>query len=84
MISMIAPVIAILLLFAAWMQAFDAFLLDTRVASYSMWLGERFVAPPESSVMLIAIDEDSEKRLGRKYDRAPEWRMDHARMIDRL
>ena len=82
--SLIAPVIAILLLFAAWMQAFDAFLLDTRVASYSMWLGERFVAPPESSVMLIAIDEDSEKRLGRKYGRAPEWRMDHARMIDRL
>ncbi|HEV8257427.1 MAG TPA: CHASE2 domain-containing protein [Casimicrobiaceae bacterium] len=83
--SLIAPLIAILLLFAAWMQAFDAFLLDTRVASYSMWLGERFVgAPPESSVMLIAIDEDSEKRLGRKYGRAPEWRMDHARMIDRL
>jgi CHASE2 domain-containing sensor protein len=82
--SLIAPVIAILLLFAAWMQAFDAFLLDTRVASYSMWLGERFVAPPESSVMLIAIDEDSEKRLGRKYGRDPEWRMDHARMIDRL
>jgi CHASE2 domain-containing sensor protein len=83
--SLIAPVIAILLLFAAWMQAFDAFLLDTRVASYSMWLGERFVGSPSaSSVMLIAIDEDSEKRLGRKYGRAPEWRMDHARMIDRL
>src|SRR5439155_893695 len=71
-------------LFIAWMQVFDAFLLDTRVASYSMWLGERFGSPLQSSVMLIAIDDDSERRLGRKYSRAPEWRMDHARMIDRL
>jgi CHASE2 domain-containing sensor protein len=82
--SLIVPVIAILLLFTAWMQVFDAFLLDTRVASYSMWLGERFGSPLQSSVMLIAIDEDSERRLGRKYSRAPEWRNDHARMIDRL
>ena len=83
--SLLVPVIALLVLFTAWMQLFDAFLLDTRVASYSMWLGERFVAsPPESSVLLIAIDEDSVKRLGRKYGRAPEWRMDHARIIDRL
>jgi CHASE2 domain-containing sensor protein len=83
--SLIAPVIALVLLFTAWMQVFDAFLLDTRVASYSMWLGERFVgAPSNSPVILIAIDEDSEKRLGRKYSRAAEWRTDHARMIDRL
>ncbi len=83
--SLIAPVLATFLLLAAWMQAFDALLLDTRVASYSMWLGQLFVGPPrDSSVVLIAIDEDSEKRLGRKYGRAPEWRLDHAKMIDRL
>ena len=83
--SLIAPVIAILLLFTAWMQVFDFFLLDTRVASYSMWLAEQFVgSPAEPSLVLIAIDEDSERRLGRKYGRAPEWRADHARMIDRL
>ena len=40
--SLLVPVIALLLLFTAWMQVFDFFLLDTRVASYSMWLGERF------------------------------------------
>ncbi len=82
--SLLAPAIALLLLFTAWMQVFDAFLLDTRVASYSMWLGERFAgSPPESPVMLVTIDEESEKRL-RKYGRTAEWRLDHAKLIDRL
>ena len=82
--SLLAPAIALVLLFTAWMQVFDFFLLDTRVASYSMWLGERFAgAPPESPVILITIDEDSEKRL-RKYERTAEWRLDHAKLIDRL
>jgi CHASE2 domain-containing sensor protein len=82
--SLLAPAIALLLLFTAWMQVFDFFLLDTRVASYSMWLGERFAgSPPESPVMLVTIDEASEKRL-RKYGRTPEWRLDHAKLIDRL
>ena len=83
--SLLVPVIAILALFIAWTQLFDAFLLDTRVASYSMWLGERFAGSlPDSPVTLVAIDEDSEKRLGRKYARTPEWRADHAKLIDRL
>ena len=82
--SLLAPAIALLLLFTAWMQVFDAFLLDTRVASYSMWLGERFAGtPPESPVILVTIDEESEKRL-RKYGRTAEWRLDHAKLIDRL
>ena len=82
--SLLAPAIALLLLFTAWMQVFDFFLLDTRVASYSMWLGERFAgSPPESPVLLVAIDEASEKRL-RKYGRTAEWRLDHAKLIDRL
>ena len=82
--SMLAPAIALALLFTAWMQLFDFLLLDTRVASYSMWLGERFAAAPrESPVVLVAIDDDSEKRL-RKYERTPAWRLDHAKLIDRL
>ncbi|MET0681794.1 MAG: CHASE2 domain-containing protein [Casimicrobiaceae bacterium] len=82
--SLLAPAIALLLLFTAWMQVFDFFLLDTRVASYSMWLGERFAgSPPESPVLLVTIDEASEKRL-RKYGRTAEWRLDHAKLIDRL
>jgi CHASE2 domain-containing sensor protein len=82
--SLLAPAIALVLLFTAWMQVFDFFLLDTRVASYSMWLGERFAgAPRDPPVVLVAIDEDSEKRL-RKYERTPEWRRDHAKLIDRL
>jgi CHASE2 domain-containing sensor protein len=82
--SLIAPAIALVLLFTAWMQVFDFFLLDTRVASYSMWLGERFaVAPPESPVVLVTIDDETEKRL-RSYERTAEWRLDHAKLIDRL
>ena len=83
--SLLAPAIALVLLFTAWMQLFDFFLLDTRVASYSMWLGDRFAgAPPESPVVLVTIDEDTLKRLGRPYGRTPEWRSDHALLIDRL
>ena len=82
--SLIAPGLALVLLFGAWTQFFDAFLLDTRIASYSMWLGDQFAPlPAETSVVIVAIDEDSEKRL-RKYGRAPEWRSDHAKLIDRL
>jgi CHASE2 domain-containing sensor protein len=82
--SLIAPAIALVLLFTAWMQVFDFFLLDTRVASYSMWLGERFAgAPPESPVVLVTIDDETEKRL-RSYERTAEWRLDHAKLIDRL
>ena len=82
--SLLAPAIALVLLFTAWMQVFDFFLLDTRVASYSMWLGERFAGTPaESPVILVTIDEDTEKRL-RKYERTALWRLDHARLIDRL
>jgi CHASE2 domain-containing sensor protein len=82
--SLLAPAIALLLLFTAWMQVFDFFLLDTRVASYSMWLGERFAgSPPESPVLLVTIADASEKRL-RKFGRTSEWRLDHAKLIDRL
>ena len=82
--SLLVPAIALLLLFTAWLQVFDFLLLDTRVASYSMWLGERFAgSPPESPVLLVTIDEASEKRL-RKYERTAEWRLDHAKVIDRL
>lgn len=83
--SLAAPIIALVLLFAVWTQFFDVFLLDTRVASYSMWLGDQFAGPPgDTPVMIIAIDEDSEHRLQRKYARTPEWRSDHAKLIDRL
>lgn len=83
--SLVSPAIALALLFAAWTQLFDAFLLDTRVASYTMWLGEQFAASPgDAPVVIVAIDEDSERRLGRPYARTPEWRIDHARLIDRL
>ena len=76
--SLLAPAIALLLLFTAWMQVFDFFLLDTRVASYSMWLGERFAgSPPESPVMLVTIDEASEKRLAQIWATLPsgDWIM---------
>jgi len=82
--SLLAPALALALLLTAWMQVFDFLLLDTRVASYSMWLGERFAAAPaESPVVLVAIDDETEKRL-RKYERTASWRLDHAKVIDRL
>jgi len=82
--SLLAPLLALALLFTAWTQLFDFLLLDTRVASYSMWLGERFAAAPaESALVLVAIDDETERRLG-KFERTPAWRLDHAKLIDRL
>jgi CHASE2 domain-containing sensor protein len=57
--------------------------LDMRLASLTMWLGELGAAPaPSGDVLTVTIDGETEKRIGRRFDRT--WRREHAQLVDRL
>lgn len=82
--SLIAPGVALALLFAAWLQVFDYLDLDTKVSSYSIWLGEQFIGEaPDVPVVLVAIDDATEDRYG-PYEPSGDWRIRHAELIGRL
>lgn len=79
----VVPGVAIAMSFAAWTALFDFLTLDTRIASYTMALGAPFRhRPADPRVELVAIDAESEQRVGRPFDRS--WRREHAQLIDRL
>lgn len=67
---------------AGWVALLDFFGLDTRVASLTMRLADLGGAAPPwgGDVVLVAIDERSEAALGRPF--GPDWRADHARLVD--
>ncbi len=78
-----ALAVAFLAFFLAWMRLFDFLTLDTRVETYTMALGERWLTTaPAQGIALIAIDDASERELGRAFDRS--WRKEHAQLIERL
>ncbi|WP_291993442.1 CHASE2 domain-containing protein [Candidatus Accumulibacter sp. ACC003] len=73
---------ALLMLFLAWLQLFDALGVDTRIESYTMALGDLVASVPVSErIVIVSFNEKSEERLG-KF--GPHWRHEHARVIDRL
>ena len=73
---------ALLMAFLAWVQLFDALGIDTRIESYTMALGDLVASVPVSDrIVIVGFDEKSEARLG---PFGPEWRREHARVIDRL
>lgn len=67
----------------AWVSLFDYWGWETRIASYSMWLGEKF-APVSLSpeLAIVAIDEETERALNKPFGSS--WRADHARLLDQL
>lgn len=68
---------------AAWVALFDFAGLDTRLASATMWLaGIGQPAPWSGEVVLVAIDEATERQVGRPFDAS--WRREHAVLIRRL
>jgi CHASE2 domain-containing sensor protein len=82
--SLLVPALVVIVLLGVWMRALDFFTLDTRAASYLLWLADELSPPPdESGVLLVAIDDATEARLQRPFGPAPQWREDHARLIDR-
>ena len=76
---------AVTVLIAAWIALFDALALDTRTASVVLWLADR-VAPakPSPALQILVVDRDTERALGRPFERNPATRRDHAELIDRL
>lgn len=79
----IALAIGVLMFLFAWVSLFDYWGWETRIASYSMWLGEKF-APVSLSpeLAIVAIDEETERALDKPF--GPGWRADHARLLDQL
>ncbi|HEX4235656.1 MAG TPA: CHASE2 domain-containing protein [Caldimonas sp.] len=73
---------ALALLLADWVGLLDYFNIDTRVATATMLLAS-LVAPQEApwsgEVVLVGIDERSERALKRKFDTS--WRAEHATLI---
>ncbi len=73
-----------LLFFAAWLALFDALGIDTRVASTTMLLADLgrdpATRPWSGQVVLVGIDEGSERAVGRAFD--PTWRAEHATVIE--
>ena len=65
-------------------SALDYFNIDTRFAGATMLfasLAGRQEAPWSGEVVLVAIDAESERAVGRKFD--PSWRSEHAAVIQR-
>ena len=73
------------MLLAAWLGAFDFLSLDTKTASFTLWLADT-VAPvqPSSRLQIIVIDPDTERVLGKSFRRNPGVRRDHADLIRAL
>lgn len=78
--------IGIAMFLAGWIALFDFFGIDTRVATLTMELagiGRAGEPPPWSgTVVLVGIDEQSERVVGRKFDSS--WRAEHARVIQNV
>lgn len=75
--------IGLSMFFAAWVALFDFVGLDTRLASATMIVGGLGASAPWSGeVVLVAIDEGSERQVGRPFDAS--WRREHARLIETL
>jgi len=73
--------VAFALFFAAIGQLFDFIALDERVAVATMLLARIGAPEPPWSgqVVLVGIDEETERKIGRKFD--PDWRAEHAVFI---
>lgn len=76
---------ALVLLSAAWVRLFDFFALDTKAASFTVWLAD-IVAPepPSALVHTIVLTAGTERALGKVFRRNPAARRDHAALITRL
>ncbi|HYQ71105.1 MAG TPA: CHASE2 domain-containing protein, partial [Gammaproteobacteria bacterium] len=83
---MVAVSVGAVLILAVWMNVLDIFNLDTYTANTLLATADAIRGPPpESSVMLAAIDKHSEETLGHPFnaDNRADWRKLHARLIDR-
>lgn len=80
---LVVPSVLLLVLAGAWVGLFDYLTLDTKLASYTMWLGDLVMETPRTdNVRLVTIDEETEHVLQKSFDRS--WRSEHVRLIEAL
>ncbi len=81
--SLAAMWISLLAFLAATFGVFELLKLDTHSDNVTMWLGD-LIDPLTASdeVLLVAIDTATEAALKKPF--APDWRHEHALLIDRL
>lgn len=83
--SLVVPLVVPLVFFAAWVRLFSMWGIDTQIASYTLWLSKGLSpVAGEHRAAIVALDEHTERVLGRAYDGAPFWRGEHARLVERL
>ena len=76
---------ALSMLFAAWLSAFDFLSLDTKTASFTLWLADTVAPVPVSpALQMLVIDADTERVLGKSFRRNPAVRRDHSEVIRAL
>lgn len=79
-LSVVAAALAMFLF--GWVQLFDVLAIDTYLESYTLAIGD-VLAPPSVSeqIVIVSYGEQTESRLGQP---GPNWRDEHARVLDRL
>jgi len=81
--KVIAYVVILLMFSLSWVKFFDFLTLDTRIESYTMWLGDLFTEKTFSEqIVMVSINEQTEETLGKRFDRS--WRKEHAVLVDKL
>ena len=79
----IVPASALAVFFVAWVSLFDFFTLDTKIESYTIWLGGLFDNRlPSDEIALVPITRQSEAYFHKAFDKT--WRHEHARLIEAL
>ncbi|MGB7989051.1 MAG: TIR domain-containing protein, partial [Candidatus Methylophosphatis roskildensis] len=72
--SVVVPLVVPLVFFAAWVRLFSMWGIDTQIASYTLWLSKGLSpVAGEHRAAIVALDEHTERVLGRAYDGAPFW-----------
>lgn len=81
--ALAAPLLAVGLALTAWVGAADLLQIDT--LSQRLLMAERPLPVEADAVLLVVVDDDTERRLGRRFEpaHAAAWRADHARLVER-
>lgn len=75
--------VALLMFFGLWMYAFDWLPKHVKPEHYTVALSDVFVEKSlHDDLTVVSIDEETEQDLGKDFDST--WRVEHARLLDRL
>lgn len=75
--------LALLMVFLGWMRVFDLLGLDTKIETYTVWVGDLFTGKTVSEgIAMIAITEETERALKRPFGSS--WRHEHAMLVEGL